>query len=107
MALLFRWYLGLSSRWAQEGDTDRVADYQLWAGPALGAFNAWVVAAGLPHLQHASAVDTAAAIMWGAAYLTRINQLRSLGYQVPAEAAVARPVRDALHKLSVRVEPAL
>ena len=100
MALLFRWYLGLSSRWAQDGDPGRVADYQLWAGPALGAFNAWVSTAGLTHLQRPSAVDTAAAIMWGAAYLSRINHLRTLGFKVPAEAAVTRPVPDALRRIA-------
>ncbi len=41
MALIFRWYLGNSSRWAAEGDTSRRTDYQLWAGPAVGAFNRW------------------------------------------------------------------
>jgi len=102
MALLFRWYLGVSSRWAQDGVADRVADYQLWAGPALGAFNAWVAAAGLTHLQRPSAVDIAAAIMWGAAYLTRVNQLRLLGFTVPAEAAVARPAPDALAHISAQ-----
>ena len=42
MALVFRWYLGMSSRWAIDGDADRRADYQIWCGPAMGAFNAWV-----------------------------------------------------------------
>jgi PfaD family protein len=41
MALHFRWYLGKSSRWAIDGDTTRRTDYQLWAGPAVGAFNRW------------------------------------------------------------------
>lgn len=41
MALMFRWYLGQSSRWAREGNLARVKDYQIWCGPAIGAFNAW------------------------------------------------------------------
>ena len=42
MALVFRWYLGLSSRWANVGEASRVVDYQVWCGPAMGAFNEWV-----------------------------------------------------------------
>ena len=42
MALIFRWYLGLSSRWSNHGEDGREADYQIWCGPAMGAFNDWV-----------------------------------------------------------------
>jgi len=42
MALVFRWYLGLSSRWAIAGTEERKSDYQIWCGPAMGAFNRWV-----------------------------------------------------------------
>ena len=41
MALVFRWYLGNSNRWAREGAPNRRQDYQIWCGPAMGAFNAW------------------------------------------------------------------
>lgn len=41
MALLFRWYLGLSSHWANRGEPDRKDDYQIWCGPGMGAFNDW------------------------------------------------------------------
>lgn len=33
MALCFRWYLGMSSRWARIGEPTRQADYQIWCGP--------------------------------------------------------------------------
>ena len=42
MALVFRWYLGSSNRWAIDGDPARRLDYQIWCGPAMGAFNRWV-----------------------------------------------------------------
>ena len=42
MALVFRSYLGRSSRWPIDGDVSRRLDYQIWCGPAMGAFNAWV-----------------------------------------------------------------
>ena len=42
MALVFRWYLGNSSRWAREGVAARKKDFQIWCGPSLGGFNQWV-----------------------------------------------------------------
>ena len=38
MALVFRWYLGQSSRWANQGEPSRKIDYQVWCGPAMGSF---------------------------------------------------------------------
>jgi len=42
MSLVFRWYLGLSSTWANSGVADRATDYQVWCGPAIGAFNDFI-----------------------------------------------------------------
>ena len=42
MALLFRSYLGQSSKWAIQGDSTRRLDYQIWCGPAMGACNDWL-----------------------------------------------------------------
>ena len=42
MALIFRWYLGLASRWSNIGEKGREMDYQIWCGPSMGAFNSWV-----------------------------------------------------------------
>ena len=42
MSLVFRWYLGLSSTWANTGVADRAMDYQVWCGPAIGAFNDFI-----------------------------------------------------------------
>lgn len=30
MALIFRWYLGLSSKWSNSGEAGREMDYQIW-----------------------------------------------------------------------------
>lgn len=86
MALVFRWYLGMSSRWAIEGQTDRRADYQLWAGPALGAFNRWVAGSFLADLGERGVVQIARNLLEGAAVITRAHQLRVLGVPVPSEA---------------------
>lgn len=42
MALVFRWYFGLSTQLALSGNAERRVDYQVNCGPALGAFNQWV-----------------------------------------------------------------
>ncbi|WP_052941388.1 PfaD family polyunsaturated fatty acid/polyketide biosynthesis protein [Chromobacterium subtsugae] len=67
MGLVFRWYLGQSSRWAIQGAPERTLDYQVWCGPAMGAFNAW--AAGTPFADPAArrAAAVADALMQAAA----------------------------------------
>jgi PfaD family protein len=91
MALVFRWYLGLSSRWAAAGDPERAADYQLWSGPALASFNDWVRGSYLADVAARSAVDVAHHLMRGAAFSTRVHQLRLAGVRLPAACADYRP----------------
>ncbi|MBL4828605.1 MAG: eicosapentaenoate synthase subunit PfaD [Aliivibrio sp.] len=83
MALIFRWYLGLSSRWSNSGEVGREMDYQIWAGPALGAFNAWAKGSYLDDYTQRNAVDLAKHLMYGAAYLSRVNLLLSQGVNLP------------------------
>ena len=42
MALVFKWYLNRAIQLALEGDPAQRVDYQVFCGPALGAFNQWV-----------------------------------------------------------------
>jgi len=67
MALTFRWYLGMASRWARLGEKDRKRDFQIWCGPAMGGFNSWVAGTELEKLENRSVVAIADAIMSGAA----------------------------------------
>jgi len=92
MALIFRWYLGLSSRWSNRGEAGREMDYQIWCGPAMGAFNEWTSGTSLavPENRHAAAV--AEQIMFGAAYQCRVQQLRMQGVTLPAGLASYKPV---------------
>ncbi len=83
MALVFRWYLGLSSRWANSGTPGREMDYQIWCGPAMGAFNDWVRGSYLEQPEHRRAVDVAEHIMRGAAMLYRVQQIRTQGVYLP------------------------
>ncbi|QFZ20783.1 PfaD family polyunsaturated fatty acid/polyketide biosynthesis protein [Saccharothrix syringae] len=83
MALVFRWYLGSSSRWAVAGDTGRRGDYQMWCGPAMGAFNRWVAGGFMSAPQDRSVVQIALNLLEGAAMVTRTNQVRACGLNLP------------------------
>ena len=79
MALIFRWYLGLSSNWANAGADDRKLDYQIWCGPSMGAFNDWVMGTDLEPYQNRKAAVVAERIMQDAAVLWRKNTLKMQG----------------------------
>ena len=79
MALVFRWYLGLSSRWANAGEPTRKLDYQVWCGPAMGAFNEWTKGSFLEAPKNRRVVTVALNILHGAAVLTRLHFLRAQG----------------------------
>ena len=86
MALVFRSYLGLSSRWAVAGEPGRSADFQIWCGPAMGAFNSWVRGSFLEKPADRTAVQVARNLLEGAAAVTRAQQLRASGLAVPPSA---------------------
>jgi PfaD family protein len=79
MALVFRSYLGRSSNWANAGDQTRKIDYQIWCGPAIGAFNHWVKGSFLEKWENRRVVTVAMNLMTGAALTTRVNWLRQQG----------------------------
>jgi PfaD family protein len=82
MALVFRWYLGLATRWGIAGEPGREMDYQIWCGPAMGAFNDWVRGSYLEVPEQRHVADVAYQIMTGAAYLYRLQGLRMAGVDV-------------------------
>ena len=79
MALVFRWYLGQSPVWANSGEASRKIDYQIWCGPAMGAFNEWVKGSCLEALEARRVADVAYNILFGAAVMQRLNQLKQQG----------------------------
>jgi trans-AT polyketide synthase/acyltransferase/oxidoreductase domain-containing protein len=91
MALVFRWYLGQSSSWSIAGVRDRRQDYQIWCGPAMGAFNAWTAGSFLAEPENRSVVQVARNLLEGAAVVTRAQQLRSCGVPIPPAAFDFRP----------------
>lgn len=84
MALIFRWYLGLSSRWSNIGEPEREIDYQIWCGPAMGSFNDWVRGTYLAEPQNRRVTDVADHLMTGAAFLYRLQSLTLQGLHLPA-----------------------
>ena len=100
MALVFRSYLGQSSRWANAGEPSRVMDYQIWCGPAMGAFNEWVKGSFLELPENRRVLTVARNILYGAAVALRLQSLRSQGIRLPAELMGARPLEpEALNEV--------
>ena len=91
MALVFRWYLGKASKWAIDGEVSRRADYQIWSGPAMGAFNRWAAGSFLAEPKNRSVVQIALNLLEGAAVITRASQLRSFGLPISTASFQFRP----------------
>jgi PfaD family protein len=83
MALVFRWYLGLATYWGIQGLPERVLDYQIWCGPAMGAFNDWAQGTNLEKAAERNATLIARELLQGAAYQLRINQIIMQGINLP------------------------
>lgn len=79
MALVFRSYLGQASSWANRGQSDRKIDFQVWCGPAIGAFNEWVKGSFLEQASERRVANVAMNILYGAAVLNRAAILRYQG----------------------------
>ena len=91
MALIFRWYLGLSSRWSNFGEPGREMDYQIWCGPSIGPFNEWTQNTYLAQPENRRVVDVAKHILTGSAYLYRMQSLKMQGIQFPSSLESYRP----------------
>ena len=92
MALVFRSYLGRSSGWANTGDPSRQIDYQIWCGPAIGAFNQWCEGTFLEAPENRSVVTVAMNLMAGACSATRAAMLANQGVRLPQGAGRFRPL---------------
>jgi len=82
MALVFRWYLGKSSRWAIAGEASRRTDAQIWCGPAIGAFNDWTRDSFLARPEERRVAVVGANLMAGAALQLRLGALQQQGVDV-------------------------
>jgi PfaD family protein len=91
MALTFRWYLGQASRWANAGEASRKLDFQVWCGPAMGAFNEWAKGSFLDDAQQRRVAVVARNLMAGAAVLTEAYFRRLRGETI---SSVFAPLTD-------------
>ena len=79
MALVFRWYLGNSSRWAVQGNSDRKFDMQIWCGQSMGAFNLWVKGTPLEQAEKRHVGEVANLLLSSCAYHYMKNLLIRMG----------------------------
>ncbi len=93
MALVFRSYLGQSSKWAIQGVENRKMDYQIWCGPAIGAFNQWVKGSHLEPAKNRKTADIALNLLYGACLCTRISILNTQGVTLPSNLTETKPIR--------------
>ncbi len=93
MALVFRWYLGNSVRWAIQGEPERKIDYQIWCGPAMGAFNAWSAGSFFDDPSERTVEQIGKNLMEGAATILRAQNFRSIGVAIPSEGFQFAPRR--------------
>jgi hypothetical protein len=66
-------------------------DYQIWCGPAMGAFNDWARGSYLEAPDRRSVVDVAHHLMRGAALRYRVRTLEMQGVALPPHYAAYRP----------------
>jgi len=92
MALVFRSYLGLSARWSIMDEASRRMDYQIWCGPAMGAFNQWVSGSHLEDPENRHVDEVALNLLFGASVVTRAGWLGSQGVSLPAGTTRFRPM---------------
>ena len=95
LALVFRAYLGKSSKWANAGDPSRQMDFQIWCGPAIGAFNQWAKGSLLEKPENRECVTVALNLLLGAAVTMRANWIRLQGIALPGGLAKFAPLARA------------
>ncbi|MFM7132558.1 MAG: 2-nitropropane dioxygenase, partial [bacterium] len=91
MALVFRWYLGQSSRWANRGLAERAMDFQIWCGPAMAAFNDWARGSFLDDFRQRHADLVNLNLLYAASVLLRAEMGRLQGVQLPPGVPNPRP----------------
>jgi len=94
MALVFRWYLGQSSIWAERGVSERRIDFQVQCGPSMGAFNEWVRGSVLEEKEARDVASVSMNLLVGASVMLRLANLRTQGVVFPERVSRYTPVRS-------------
>jgi len=92
MALVFRSYLGKSSRWAIQGKSLRKNDYQIWCGPSMGAFNDWTKGSFLEGPENRTIETVSLNLLYGACVALRRQAIVNSGVLLPPEVGKYRPL---------------
>jgi trans-AT polyketide synthase, acyltransferase and oxidoreductase domains len=92
MALIFRSYLGKSSRWAIQEEPTRKSDYQIWCGPSMGAFNDWAKGSFLEIPENRTVVTLAMNLLYGACVGMRRQAIVNAGVSLPPGVGRYRPL---------------
>lgn len=85
LTLLIRSYLGQSPRWAINDVATRRMDFQIWSGPAIGAFNQWTAGTFLAEPANRRVGIVAKNILTGCVIQMRLNMLMETGVKIPAD----------------------
>ena len=93
LALICRCYLGSAAHWANNGIEDRKEDFQIWCGPAMGAFNDWTRGSYLETLENRKVADVAKQLLYGAALLLQEQSLQTQGVAMPAAPSWRTPTQ--------------
>jgi hypothetical protein len=91
MALVFRSYLGLSSKWPVRGMAERQLDFQVWCGPSMGAFNEWTTGTFLEKPENRDTATVAMNLLYGAAVVLRGVDLVRSGFAVDGDVTRIEP----------------
>ena len=73
-------------------------DYQIWCGPAMGAFNQWAKGSFLDKPENRHVADLAQNLLFGACVCTRGAWLRAQYNDIPMTALQFRPMEP--HRLA-------
>jgi PfaD family protein len=92
MSLLFRSYLGKSSKWAIHGDTARAKDFQIWCGPSMGAFNEWTKGSFLETPDNRQFETVAMNLLFGACIVMRRQMIAAQGISLPPDTGKYNPL---------------
>jgi hypothetical protein len=68
-------------------------DYQIWCGPAMGAFNQWAKNSFLAKPEHRKTADLALNLLFGACVTLRAMMLKTQGVALPPAATAVYPMK--------------
>jgi trans-AT polyketide synthase, acyltransferase and oxidoreductase domains len=92
--LVFRSYLGFSSKWAITGDSKRAMDYQICCEPTIDTFNQWVKGTFLDNYENRNVSEIALNLLLGASFYMRMSYLRNQGTQIDGDTIIFKPIQD-------------